>query len=207
MKVLILGATGATGLKLIERALTVGHQVTAYVRNPDKLENFKNKITIIHGELTEEQKLIESIAGHDAVLSVLGYRTFKEKSMFISKTMALTIKGMEQHKVSRILYLSSSGIGGKDSMSNPLVRFLLKLFGLINPFKDHFQTEKLLKQSNLNWTITRPGRLTDGEALERYREQEELKGFIKISRADVAHFIIAALTNDKLFRKSIDLGY
>jgi uncharacterized protein YbjT (DUF2867 family) len=207
MKLFILGATGATGLKLIERALTTGHQVTVYVRNPDKLGNFKDKVNVIQGELADEQKLIAAIAGQDAVLNVLGYRKFKDKSAFISKTMAMTIKGMEQNKVSKIVYESAYGIGGKNSVVNPYLRFFLKLFGLINPFKDHFQAEKLIKQSSLNWTIARPGRLTDGEALETYRAQEGLKGFIKISRADVAHFMIDALTNDKWSKKSIDLGY
>jgi putative NADH-flavin reductase len=207
MKLFILGATGATGLKLVEQALNAGHQVTVYVRNPQKLDHLKDKINIIQGELNDEHKMTNALAEHDAILSTLGYKKFNDKSRFVSKTMALVIKGMEQHRITKLVYESAYGIGGRDSVSNHFLRFMLATLGFINPFKDHFISEQLIRQSNLNWTIARPGKLTNGVLTGKYRAQEEMKGFFQISRADVAYFMLDAITNSHWSKKAIDLGY
>ena len=207
MKIFLFGATGTTGLKLTEQALSAGHQVTVYVRNPEKLGALKDKVKIIQGELTDEQKILESMSGQEAIIMALGYRTFKDSSQFLSKTAATVVKGMQQHGISKLVYLSAYGIGGKDSVTNSFLRFVLKSFGLIKPFKDHFISEKIIRQSNLDWTLARPGRLTDDKALGTYRAEVGLKGFFRISRADVANFMLDAVSNPKWSKKAVDLGY
>lgn len=72
MKVTILGSTGGTGKELIKQALAAGHEVTVYVRNPDKLSVPNAQLKIIQGTLDEPNKINEAISGADVVLSALG---------------------------------------------------------------------------------------------------------------------------------------
>jgi len=207
MKIFILGATGATGLQLTGQAVNAGHQVTVYVRNPDKLGELKNKVNVVEGELTDEQKILKALVGQEAILSTLGYKKLKDKSLFVRRTIVAVIKGMEQYHIPKLVYESANIIGGKDSVSKPFLKLVLKTFGLLNPFIDHFETEKVIRQSNVDWTIARPGNLTKGKLRGEYHAAEKLKGLSKISRADVAHFMLDALTNKKWSRKAIEIGY
>jgi putative NADH-flavin reductase len=207
MKILILGATGATGKQLIGQSVEKGHEVTAYVRNPEKLLYVQSKIKIITGNLHDEIKLTEAVKGQDAVLSTLGYKNLFDKSLFVSKAIHTVINVMNAYGVKKIVYESASGVGGKDSVSNPVLRFFLKLFGVANPFIDHFQVEKTIKGSTLNWTIVRPGILTNGNLKGNYRSGENLKRVFYISRADVAHCMLLALVEPDMSNKSLDLSY
>jgi uncharacterized protein YbjT (DUF2867 family) len=207
MKLLILGATGATGLQLIDQAVSSGHAVTVYVRNPGKLADFGKRITVVEGQLLDEYKLLQVVKGQDAVLITLGYKKLKDKSRFIRKTVDTVIIGMRRFGVQKLVYESAYGIGGKHSIANPFIRFILMAFGFIHPFIDHFETEKLIRQSSINWTIARPGNLTNGPLTGKYRAQEKMKGLPSISRADVAHFMLQSLTERKWTNKAVDLGY
>jgi uncharacterized protein YbjT (DUF2867 family) len=109
--------------------------------------------------------------------------------------------------VKKLVYQSASGIGGNHSVKNPILRAVLKTFGVANPFIDHNTTESLIKHSNVNWTIIRPGMLTYGTLKEKYRSGENLKRVFLISRADVAHCMLKALTNENWSNKSIDISY
>jgi putative NADH-flavin reductase len=207
MKILLLGASGATGIQIIEMAINKGHEISAYVRNPKKLEKYKEKIEIIHGELSSTKKLSESVKGKDSVISALGYRNLWDKSLFVSKTIETVLNAMALYNVSKLIYESASGIGGNHSVKNPILRTVLRTFGVANPFMDHNKTEKLIKKSNVFWTIVRPGFLTNGRMRGKYRIEENSKRINCISRADVAHFIINALDDKKWSNKSINLSY
>src|SRR5206468_12417874 len=74
MKLLVLGATGGTGLEIIRQALERGHSVTALVRSPDRLKPFLKYIMIKQGDLLNSSGLENAIRGHDAVLSAFGPR-------------------------------------------------------------------------------------------------------------------------------------
>jgi uncharacterized protein YbjT (DUF2867 family) len=207
MKILVLGATGATGRKILKLAIEKQYHITAYVRKPFKLKDFEGKIEIVKGELGDTLILNEAIKGCDAVISALGYRNLWDKSLFISKAIENVIKAMVLSGVNKMVYESASGIGGQHSVSNPVLRFFLKTFGAANPFIDHNLTEKLIKESKINWTIIRPGILTHGKLRTKFRMGENLKRVTYISRADVAYCMIDALTRENLNMKSIDISY
>ena len=207
MNILLLGASGATGAQVIEQAIQRGHKIFAYVRNPKKLEKYYDKIEIIHNELSNIQKLTESVNGKDAVISTLGYKNLWDKSLFVSKAIETVIKAMTLYGVPKLIYESASGIGGNHSVSNPILRTVLKTFGVSNPFKDHNKTEKIIINSKIDWTIVRPGFLTYGSMRCNYRAGENLRRVMYISRADVAHFILSALESNKWSKKSVDLSY
>jgi len=207
MKILILGATGATGNQVLNLALQEGHEISAYVRNPKKLEKYFGKIEIIQGELNDENKLVEAVKNKDAIISTLGYKNLWDKSLFINKAVSIVLKAMSIYGVNKLIYESAIGIGGNHSFTNPILRTVMRTFGVANPFIDHNRTEKIIKQSNVNWTIVRPGKLTNGRFKGKYRAGENLKKVLTISRADVAHCILNSLTNENWSRKSIDISY
>ena len=69
MKLVVLGATGGTGLEIVRQAIERGHSVTALVRSPDRLKAFRSRITVEQGDLLNSAELEKVIRGHDAVLS------------------------------------------------------------------------------------------------------------------------------------------
>src|SRR6266404_6674135 len=74
MKLVVLGATGGTGLEIVRQAIERGHSVTALVRSPDRLKAFRSRITVEQGDLLNRAELEKVIRGHDAVLSGFGPR-------------------------------------------------------------------------------------------------------------------------------------
>ena len=72
MKIIIFGASGRTGLPLVTQALAAGHNVTAFVRNPNKIQISHAKLRVVQGDLDDAESIEAAIAGHDAVLSALG---------------------------------------------------------------------------------------------------------------------------------------
>jgi putative NADH-flavin reductase len=207
MKLLILGATGSTGLQVLTQALNAGHEVTVFVRNPLKLKEYTGKIIIINGDLKDVQKLEEAVNGQDAVISALGYKNLWDKSLFISKALEVVVNAMSARGVNKLVYESAVNIGGKRSFRNPFLRNFLRIFGADNPFIDHNLTEHHIKLSNLNWTIVRPGMLTNGALRAKYRAGGNVKMVLFISRADVAHCMIDSLTNENYFKKAINISY
>src|SRR5437868_134060 len=74
MKLLVLGATGGTGLEIVRQSIERGHSVTALVRSPERLNPFRDRITIKQGDLLNSAELEQVIQDHDAVLSGFGPR-------------------------------------------------------------------------------------------------------------------------------------
>src|SRR5258706_963754 len=72
MKLVVLGATGGTGLEIVRKAIERGHSVTAFVRSPERLKPFQDRITVRQGDLLNSVELERIIQGHDAVVSGFG---------------------------------------------------------------------------------------------------------------------------------------
>jgi putative NADH-flavin reductase len=73
MRLLVFGATGGTGRALLDQGLALGHQMTAFVRNPAVLEA-RPGLTIVQGDVTDAAAVSRAVAGHEAILSALGPR-------------------------------------------------------------------------------------------------------------------------------------
>jgi putative NADH-flavin reductase len=90
MKVLIIGATGGTGRQLVEQALTAGHNVTAFVRDPEKIRARHERLRVVQGDILDFNSLELAVAGQDAVLSSLGTKSvFKPVIIFSEGTSNL----------------------------------------------------------------------------------------------------------------------
>ena len=202
MNLVVLGATGATGLEIVRQAADHGHSVTAFVRSPDRLNGLRKRITIKHGDLLNSAELEQVLKGHDAVLSGFGPRVpvLKADADLLQRFAVALTRGMLQAQIRRVV-LASSAFLFKDSIIPPTY-VVGRLFfpGIV---RDASAMEDVFAKSGLDWTIARPPRLTDKPYTGRYRVQEghlPVFGFT-ISRADVPDFMINTVERGSLIGK------
>jgi putative NADH-flavin reductase len=191
MKLVVLGATGGTGLEIVRQAVERGHSVTAFVRSAERLKPFRDRITIRQGDLLNSDQLAEGIAGHQAVLSGFGPRLPIAKADHdLLHRFALTLTTAMHHARVRRVVVESSAFLFRDSIVPPT--YLLGRLFFPGVIADASAMERVLRESGLDWTIVRPPRLTDKPYTGKYRVRESHLpplGFT-ISRADVADCFI-----------------
>ncbi len=207
MKVLIFGATGTVGRELVTQALEMGHTVTAFARDPSKLEIKHPSLEIIEGDVMDSALVDRAVAGHDAVLVALGAGI---KGQVRSTGTRNIIQAMQRNGVRRLVCLSTLGVG--DSRANMNFYWKYIMFGMLlrGAFADHVSQEEHVIRSGLDWTIVRPAAYTDGERTGDYRHgfpatEKGLK--LKISRADVADFVLTQLADDSYIRMTPGVSY
>ena len=203
MKLVVFGASGGTGREIIGQALEQGYQVTAFVRDPKKLA-IKNNLHVIEGDALHDQAAIaRAITGRDAIICALGRANSLKSAGLIAGSMAAIVPEAKKQDVRRLILISAFGVG--DSSRNaPLIMQLVYLLLLRDIYRDKKAGEELVKASGLDWTIIHPVILTNGPMTKVYRSGERLslKDFPKISRADVAQFALAQLTDKTFLRKT-----
>jgi putative NADH-flavin reductase len=207
MKLLVLGATGATGLEIVGQAIEHGHSVTAFVRSPERLKRFRDRITVKQGDLLNRAELEQVIKGHDAVLSGFGPRVpiSKADANLLQRFAVTLTSAMPQAGVSRIV-VESVAFLFKDSIIPPAYLLGRLLFPSI--VSDTSAMEEIFRKSGLDWTIVRPPELTDKPSTGKYRVREgHLPPFgFSISRADVADFMIKAVENRSSIGKIVGIS-
>ncbi|MBZ5549777.1 MAG: SDR family oxidoreductase [Acidobacteriia bacterium] len=196
MKLVVLGATGGTGMEVVRQALQRGHSVTALVRSPDRLKPFGGQIAVKQGDLLSSADLQPVIQGHDAVVSAFGPRlpVSKADAHLLQQFADALIGAMVKTNVRRVV-VESVAFLFKDAIFPPA--YLLGRLFLRQVVNDASAMEQVFANSQLDWTMVRPPELTDKPYTGKYRVREghlPLFGF-KIARADVADFMIRAAEN------------
>jgi putative NADH-flavin reductase len=210
MKLLIIGGTGGTGQELIKQALEQGHSLTALVRNPEKAKIAHQNLSVIKGNVLDFDKVQEAVAGQDAVLSALGHKRFFIKTTILSEGTKNIIKAMEKHNVKRFICITSLGINDSRFKLGLYYTLFVIPFIVFFYFRDKAKQEKIIRSSKLNWTIVRPGQLTNGKKRGRYKHGANVGNYIltkMISRADVAHFILSQLNDATYLHKTTGVTY
>ena len=209
MRVLIFGASGGTGRHLVEQALERGHQVTAFVRNPMKLPLQHPRLRVVQGDIQRADTIQAAVPGHEAVLSALGTRSLGPTTL-LSDAAQQIVRTMEAHGVSRLLWESSLGVGETKGQLGPLYNWLLLPLFLRHVFADKERQEQVLKSSSLDWTIVQPAALTNGPLTGAYRAGHQVcagRLFPRISRADVAHFMLEELATRAYVKQTVTICY
>jgi putative NADH-flavin reductase len=207
VKVLIIGATGATGKILMREALAQGHKVTALARNPSAVASEDPRLRVVEGNALDVSSLEAAVAGQDAVLSALGTRSARPTTLFSESTHNL-IGAMDKHGVRRLVCITGVGVGDSKGHVGFLYDRIIRPFVVKNIYDDKERQEEAIKQSDLDWVIVRPAQLTDEPAKGEYGVY--LKGSYKaktISRADVAAFMLGQLTDDTYVHKTPVISY
>jgi putative NADH-flavin reductase len=187
MRMFILGASGGIGTHLLKIAIEKGHDVTAYVRSPQKIEGHRERLTVVPGDVFDVPEMSRAMAGHEIVLSAFGpasLRASKLRRQF-GRTVAAA---MRDSGVSRLQLVSAAFLFEKLGLFARILKTIL--FRRMAP--DMAGMEAEVAHPEFGWTIVRPPRLTNGPARHAYRVANgslPAGGFL-ISRADVAHFMI-----------------
>ncbi len=205
MKIIIFGATGQTGVLLVDMALKSGHEVTAYVRNPDKIKTTHENLKVVVGSTLNADEVSEAIKGHEAVISCLGGEANKKSTILTDMTKVI-VDGMKSNKVDRIAYIATAGI--HNEMPGLLTKIIISLL-FKNVINDHIGATDYIMNNGLKYTIARPLSLVEGKLTKIYRET--LEGIPKagrnISREDLAYFLLDSVENGNNIGDSIGLSY
>lgn len=207
MQLLVVGATGGTGKQIIEQALQQGHYVTAFVRDPAKLPIQHPNLTLLTGDVLKSDTLVTAVRRQDAVFCALGSRP-GQKDEAVATGTANLIRAMQQVGSLRLLVISSLGVGTSYEEAPLLSKLAIKTV-FSGAIAEKEEQEKVVRESKLDWTIVRPTRLTDGPVTGQWRIGEHLPfprfTLPRISRADVATFLLEQLNSDTYLHKAVTI--
>jgi len=200
MRLLIVGATGGTGRELVAQALERGHDVTAFVRQPSRLKKEHERLRVVQGDVLDADSLHKAAAGQQAVLCALGHKRWLYPTRILSQGTANILSAMQHAGVRRLVCETSLGIG--DSRGRMGVYYTLFVIPFILPFYywDKARQEAIVRASDRDWVIVRPGALNNRSAKGQYRHGAGLGNYlwtVGISRADTAAFMLDQLTSDR----------
>jgi uncharacterized protein YbjT (DUF2867 family) len=193
MDLLILGATGPTGRHVVDLALRSGDPVTVLARRPEALGDLADRVAVVTGDATSHDDVAKAMIGQDAVISALGRRTSIRADDLFTRAAAAVIGAAREVGVSRLVWLSSFGVGDTYRSASAVQKVMYRTF-LRNIYANKELSEKEIRSSGLDWTLVYPTTLTNGPAKGTYLVGDRLpmKGHPTISRADVADFMYKA---------------
>jgi putative NADH-flavin reductase len=213
MQIFLLGATGATGQELL-KILSVTYDIKLLVRNPEKIlfEQFKSrhKIEVIKGDISEADKLKLHFEGCDVIISSLGTGMENRLTDIYSNGGRNILNAMRANGIKKLITITSGLIDVSDPGTD---NFFLNR--IIRPnynkaYYDMIRWETILDDTkDIDWVCVRPTQLIDKPATHKYRVQLNhcpSKGR-KISRADMADFILKQITSDEYIHKKPVLAY
>jgi len=199
MKLTVFGATGRTGLPLVEQALAAGYHVMAFVRDPDKMPIQHERLTLVQGDALNAADVDRAVAGADAVLSTLGQTKSSPNNIQTMATRHI-VAAMQKHGVQRLVSLTGAGVAAPQDdpkLINHFIKFALKMFAgdVLQDAEGHAQV--LRNHPDIEWIMVRAPLLTEGPHTGDYRI-----GWVgvntgpRVARADVADFMLKQVTDD-----------
>ena len=202
MRVLVLGATGGIGKFLLEFATARGHEVTAFVRSPQKIALKSERLRVVPGDLLHAEQLAQVLLGQDVVLSAFGPATLRRVTTRGEFGTALAT-AMGRSGVRRAVVVSSGLLFEEQHAIGKLLRGTL----FRNLLPDMTAMEATLEKDGLEWTIVRPPRLTHGPLTKSYSVADgRLPKGMTVSRACVADFMIKEAERPAHVRQIVGLS-
>jgi len=187
--ILVFGATGGTGKAFVEQALAHGHTVTAFVRDPSKLQTGNANLKMIEGDLFDADAVKAAVTPDcDAVFTAYGFSN-KEPDNKHERVTRAVVEGMTAAGVSRLVVVSSMGASESEGIGPFWVRFVAKVI-LKHIIPDKTLQEAVIRNARLDWTVLRPPMLVSKPATGQYTVWDGMKPpqkvAWKVARADVA---------------------
>jgi putative NADH-flavin reductase len=204
MNILIVGATRGIGRQLLEQALASGHRVTALVRDPRRLAMQHERLRVIKGDILDAESVARAMAGQDAVCCTIGTKLPWPPVTVFSEGTRNLLQAMKKTGVRRLICVTGIGAGDSRGHGGFLYDYLILPVLFRTVYADKDRQESLIKASDVDWTIVRPGFLTNGPLTKNYRMLTDMTGVTagRISRADVAHFFLQELESRQYLRQT-----
>lgn len=201
MRVIVFGATGKTGGHVLRNALDRGHEVTAFGRSVHRLEP-EPSLGVFRGDVFDSAAVTEAVTGHDAAIVCLGSTGLRDATTLTIGTKNI-VDAAASAGVGRLLVVSAAGVGDSWSQIPWSSRLMFRTM-LRRIFDDHHAQEAVVQRSPANWTIVRSAVLTDKPATSTV--SATTTGATKrISRADLAGFLVDQLTDESYFRQAVSV--
>jgi putative NADH-flavin reductase len=198
MKVLIFGASGKTGHHLVKVALSRRHKVSVFVRDPAHLALDTNRLVVFKGDVLDSNAVADAVRGQDAVVCALGPGS-RGPSTVLSEGTHKIVRAMKMHRVKNLICITSAGALGNDA-GFFLQKIAIPLFWR-HLFDDKKRQIEEVVHSGLNWIVVRAPMLTDEPLKGQYRISLEKPYHRKITRLDLAIFIINQLKSKEFLHK------
>ncbi|WP_263382742.1 NAD(P)-dependent oxidoreductase [Granulicella arctica] len=212
MRIAIFGASGATGQLLTDRCLAAGHEVTALVRRPEKFPQ-RDRVRVVQGNAFDRAAIADTLIGADAILSALGARSLKKEDV-LERAIPLLVAAMEQAGIRRIVALGSAGALPTALDKQPawrawIVQNIVYNTFLKYPVASQIAQFRILSASHLDWTMVMPPMLTNGPGHGSFRMDGDAlpRNGARISRTDVADFMMKQLTSTEWLRKGVYISW
>lgn len=200
MNVIIFGATGGIGKWAVKHALQRGHHVTAYVRNAQKMTETNKNLTVIQGDIHDQQEMTKALSGQDAVVWCVGIPMKKSyqrmESLEGHKTL---IKAMEANQVKRLVDWGTPSVHFEQDKKSLITVVPGIMAGLLFPQakKEMLAIAQILQESDLDWTLVRfmapKNTCYTGNVKVGFGDT---KMNFSISREDIGAFMIKMLDSD-----------
>ncbi|MEU4094638.1 SDR family oxidoreductase [Streptomyces sp. NPDC026673] len=199
MRIAIFGATGHVGRELVAQALDAGHEVTALARAPGRLPPHE-RLTVVPGDVRDPEAVGRVITGADGVLSALGTHAPRGETV-CADAMRRILPAMRALGVRRLVAVGAYGTGpGRHGAYRVVTSLVIPAI-----MRDKDRQEELIRAEGDLWTIVRPAVITGGRYSGVYRTGADLRLGLasRVSRADLADFMLRALGSEECVRRAV----
>ena len=204
-RILVIGGSKGIGLETVKRALAEGHDVTAFARSASDVPITSEKLTKLNGDALSTSDVENAVVDADVVIQALGVplntKLLTGPITLFSEATKVLLPALEKAGATRLIAVTGYGAGDSEATIPMLQRLPFNLvFG--HAYRDKSIQEALIKDSDLDWIIARPGVLTNGRESGRYQvitDPSKMKNGV-ISRADVAHFLVNQIHDDRYLK-------
>ena len=208
MKALVLGATGSVGQHILRLGTERGHEITALVRNPEKLKSWESRVRIVKGDALDKDAVEQAVRGQEAAIHTIGIKTIGRTTLFSESTRIL-IDAMERNRVKRLVCIT--GVGAGETKGHGGFLYDRILFPLVTKrvYEDKEVQETLIQKSSLDWVIVRPAMFREGTPSGKLEAVTDVRGvtLTRVSRVEVAAFVLDQLTDGRYLRKAVFIGH
>ncbi len=208
MKLLVIGAAGRTGQAIVEQALALGHQVTAFVHDREHYKEPAGLERVVAGDIQNPTMVAKAMEGQEAVLDALGGHLPFLNTTLETDSARIVLDCMRATGVRRLIIVSTIGEGHSIANVHSFYKHLIMPTFLRGAMKDKAGMEAVVEESDLDWIIVRPAGLTNGEAKGDIRivDPESAEKVSFITRADVAAFMLQQLTSTQYLHQAVGIA-
>ncbi|MDH3839512.1 MAG: SDR family oxidoreductase [Chromatiales bacterium] len=209
MRLAVIGASRGIGLQLTTQALAAGHSVSGLARNPERCGLRDPRLELVAGDIRNEAVLARVCSGCDAVCVCISVAPSRAPVDTFSAGAGALLPVLERDGPSRLLVVTGIGAGESRGHGGWFYDRILQPLLLGQMYADKDREEALVRRSELDWLLVRPGRLTNGRCRGQYRVTNSVQGLRggSISRADVAHYMLGELERPRYHREAVHLIY